>query len=132
MTASVEELAAALAKDPDAKKAELDTERSFAKALFAELHKPPSGDLFGIEKQAPVLEPSAATVDYLKKHDDLPSKSEEAWKENRKAVASSDIADLVAANEDQLLDCLLEGTIVAPVLYMNIFILRLAATLWEN
>jgi NAD-dependent DNA ligase len=115
--ASIEELAAALAKDPKAKKAKLEKERSYVKALYDSLHARSTGDLFGgVPSES---EAEASSDEYLKKRDASLPKEERLGSARIKSLSQSfgDLGSLRDAAQTELLDSLLKGVVVARSLF---------------
>ncbi len=118
--ASLEELAAVLAKNPDAQRESERKERGYAAALYASLHdEKPDAALFDAsgDAAAPAAEPS--TEAYLVKRDEGLARGARLGKARVRKLSEcfSTTAELEAASTDDLVDCLLEGRAVARSLY---------------
>jgi DNA ligase (NAD+) len=118
--ASADEMVAALAKNPDAKQAEIEKERSYAEMLYHELHGPSQIDLFNSATGGSLaVNPTDATEGTLTKRDEAQPRDKRLGSRRiRKLVECfPTLPELEAATSAQLLDCLLEGQAVARSLY---------------
>jgi DNA ligase (NAD+) len=109
--ASVDELAAALSSDPEAKRIEIAKKRSLVHSLFLPQPKN-SGGLFG-ERPEEIVE--KRTSKYLTKRDSSLPKEGRLNKAriNKIATCFPFTVDLMSSDEEAVLSCILEGAVVA-------------------
>jgi DNA ligase (NAD+) len=120
MAKSVEELAAALAKNPEVKQAEAKKERAYAEELYASFHPSSRSSLFEEDDQRNVRAASASSTEsFLQKRDEALSRDRRLGKSRIKRLSEClpTVAELETADEATLMDCLLEGVAVARSIF---------------
>ncbi len=117
--ASVDELAAVLAKDPKKKQASADKEHTLAEALHTYLHVRGQTRLFDTTEGKTSQDGDQPTGEFLTVRDTTLARSQRLGKRRIRELAECfpTFTQLQAAGQNELFECLLQGAAVAQSLY---------------